>query len=162
MNRRSASKAGEEVSSGEPGRPLGKVGTGTRGSHRKETKGEQGPSGEGGQVGCREVVDFPKHVSGGRRRARGGVCSTHGRTPSPPQPARFLSRLPVRRCEARPEAAPACEGRVGRPPAHNASGIVRCFGGSRSPACLFQSLFHARGGAGGRRACSRESAATRP
>lgn len=136
MNRRSAPRAGEEVSSGKPGRPLRKVGTGTRGSHRKEKMGEQGPSGEGGQGGCREVVDFPRRVSGGGKRARGGVCSTAGGTTSQPKPARFLSRLPVRRCEARPEAAPACEGRVGRPPAYNASGIVRCFGGSWSLACF--------------------------
>ena len=33
-----------------------------------------------------------------------GRCGTVGGTPSPPQPARFLSRLPVRRCEARPGA----------------------------------------------------------
>ena len=87
----------------------------------------------------------------------------YGRRDPVPAPARAVPQPPSSQ-KVRGEAwgGPACEGRVGRPPAHNASGLVRCFGGSRSPACLFQSVFHVWGGAGGLRACSRESAATRP
>ena len=87
----------------------------------------------------------------------------YGRRDPVPAPARAVPQPPSSQ-KVRGEAwgGPACEGRVGRPPAHNASGLVRCFGGSRSPACLFQSVFHVGGGAGGLRACSRESAATRP
>ena len=52
-------------------------------SQEGKERGEQEPSGEGGQGGCREVVDFPRRVSGGRRRARGGVVRSAGPRPRP-------------------------------------------------------------------------------
>lgn len=153
VNRRSALRAGGEGREGSWDGSWGRWGLGHVASHREEGTGERGPRGERGQGGRGEVVEIPSRVSGGSGRARRGVGPPARPRPRP-QPARLLSRLRVRRGGRGLRRLRLLRGRL----AHSCFALIA----PGAPRVYFQVCFPAGAGAGGPRACSRASTATRP